>query len=547
MISNVLIKSFCSQNLDASTLTHEFILREISQTLSQRKKLHNQVSKLENELNSLECTSDDNGKSSQNNGQRNDKSPGRHKSRHRSRNQEWPSIPDVGKIEEKNPEILALKILETGRQIEAGRIPLLPQGTELRLENRQTTTPESHPLSRAGIEIKPEPRVQVKQEQSRMLVVSPRFPPTSGHGSHLVSKENVQHFDPKMHPSNIPRIQPEKAPKSFSMVRAQEPPRVADIESRLKLIITNVLNEDKLTGHSKPQHPLPPTTVVPPSYASPGCRAESKQVRDFRREARDSRAGQPDYTQVSPAKLALRRHLSQEKLAMESHPGIISKQQTYARNVGDLISGEIERSLEMTSHSPHNSAVDMTCKSVSPRSNSRISRIVEESFGKHPSIPEVSDGRQRASPALRVVYSPISRPNSTDSLPPAPHTPQAMEGLMYPRVKSPRMVSQEEKPRMPPPVPSPGHDVRENQSSSAYCTKRPSLPSTPPRPRETHPPDPNSSRTLARPCRTRTDVSDVPALGEGPPPMDGMVEGLAASLHARFSYRTQLHPQVSLT
>ena len=34
----------------------------------------------------------------------------------------------MGKIEEKNPELLAMKILETGRQIEAGRIPVLPPG-----------------------------------------------------------------------------------------------------------------------------------------------------------------------------------------------------------------------------------------------------------------------------------------------------------------------------------------------------------------------------------------------------------------------------------
>ena len=46
----------------------------------------------------------------------------------RHRTQEWPSVPDVGKIEEKNPELLAMKILETGRQIEAGRIPVLPAG-----------------------------------------------------------------------------------------------------------------------------------------------------------------------------------------------------------------------------------------------------------------------------------------------------------------------------------------------------------------------------------------------------------------------------------
>lgn len=35
------------------------------------------------------------------------------------RSQEWPDIPDVAKIEESNPEVLAQKILETGRKIEA--------------------------------------------------------------------------------------------------------------------------------------------------------------------------------------------------------------------------------------------------------------------------------------------------------------------------------------------------------------------------------------------------------------------------------------------
>lgn len=214
--------------MDASQITQDFILREISQTLSQRKKLHVQVSRLENELTSLEksytdpvvctpavgttsttssvtkvvsnvlgrVTSDrvaphslppsDRGStaaaiaervsaitghdrvlgiaggergsneriSSMAGGERvatiaggstvvlttappsaAEKSPGSHsaavaasKSRHRSRNQEWPAVPDVGKIEEKNPELLAMKILETGRQIEAGRIPVLPPG-----------------------------------------------------------------------------------------------------------------------------------------------------------------------------------------------------------------------------------------------------------------------------------------------------------------------------------------------------------------------------------------------------------------------------------
>lgn len=48
--------------------------------------------------------------------------PQRKSREHRSRSQDWPDVPDVGKIEENNPEILAQKILEKGRQIEAGKI-----------------------------------------------------------------------------------------------------------------------------------------------------------------------------------------------------------------------------------------------------------------------------------------------------------------------------------------------------------------------------------------------------------------------------------------
>lgn len=201
-----------TQTIDASQISQDFILREISQTLSQRKKLHVQVSKLETELTCLEdpprdpcypgsssatttpaaaaisSSSGCSGKvlpnavlsrqvatlerldskvipsgvvtaatvtvlsppmtdvsrhNTSSSSSCSDKSPGRHhtpssaassaaananKSRHRSRNQEWPAVPDVGKIEEKNPELLAMKILETGRQIEAGRIPVLPPG-----------------------------------------------------------------------------------------------------------------------------------------------------------------------------------------------------------------------------------------------------------------------------------------------------------------------------------------------------------------------------------------------------------------------------------
>lgn len=58
---------------------------------------------------------------------------------------------------------------------------------------------------------------------------------------------------------------------------------------------------------------------------------------------------------MSPAKLALRRHLSQERLAA---PG--------ARTIGDLVNGEIERTLEISNQSIINAAVHMSARYHEP-------------------------------------------------------------------------------------------------------------------------------------------------------------------------------------
>jgi len=84
-------------------------------------------------------------------------------------------------------------------------------------------------------------------------------------------------------------------------------------------------------------------------------------------------------TQVSPAKLALRHHLSQERLT--PHPSEERSNLLATRNVGELITSEIVRALESV-----------------------------------PSCRDVKD------PAPRDMYSPISRPGSADNL----------EGLAYP-------------------------------------------------------------------------------------------------------------------
>lgn len=63
----------------------------------------------------------------------------------------------------------------------------------------------------------------------------------------------------------------------------------------------------------------------------------------------------PDYTQVSPAKMALRRHLSQEKISQQFGPPTMS-----SKTIGDLVNGEIERTLEISHQSIINAAVDMS-------------------------------------------------------------------------------------------------------------------------------------------------------------------------------------------
>lgn len=169
-----------------------------------------QVSKLEHELNVLERTSSEKqvaaiaqqqrdmvgSKHSQNlhHQQQGGKNGTTRKSREgRSRSQEWPDVPDIGKIQENNPEILAQKILETGRQIEAGRIP-----------HRQSTNGNN--------------------SRTRLPQASLSFSSASSANSSTQS--------------------PQTANKDVSN-RTQEPPRVANFEDRLKSIITSVLNEDQ--------------------------------------------------------------------------------------------------------------------------------------------------------------------------------------------------------------------------------------------------------------------------------------------------------------
>lgn len=108
-------------------IAHDCILKEISATLAHRKRLHAQVGHLQSEIMQMERASEQQKVVATTVPVATVKphtvnSKPRKSREHRSRSQEWPDVPDVGKIEEQNPEILAQKILETGRQIEAGKL-----------------------------------------------------------------------------------------------------------------------------------------------------------------------------------------------------------------------------------------------------------------------------------------------------------------------------------------------------------------------------------------------------------------------------------------
>ncbi|XP_070150857.1 histone-lysine N-methyltransferase, H3 lysine-79 specific isoform X1 [Polyergus mexicanus] len=439
------------------SLTQDYILKEISATLSQRKRLHSQVSKLEHELNVLERTSNEKqvaaiaqqqrdmmgSKHSQNlhHQQQGNKNGTTRKNREgRSRSQEWPDVPDIGKIQENNPEILAQKILETGRQIEAGRIP-----------HRQSTNGNNNSRTRL-------PQASLSFSNASSANSSTQLPQT-------VNKDV----------SN----------------RTQEPPRVANFEDRLKSIITSVLNEDQQNRTKQQQMQLQ-------------VQLQSQSESDRKRVPLPQSVSTPDYTQVSPAKLALRRHLSQERISSShstsSDRSTVDSRQSSGHDnrlvtggsgllvstVGELMNGEIERTLEISNQSIINATVDMSTIIRPETIYSPISR------------PASAEGDAGLSTLAHVAsYVPTSSGASTST-----PTASSRSSVLFTPVTQPQRYT---------PVQLPRADIKPYHES--YFSDNPTQSLT-----QSHsaPPPLHSS-------------SQATSNGELLP-----VEGLAASLHARI-------------
>lgn len=432
--------------------SQELVLREISSTLAQRKKLHNQVSRLEIELNSLEKIEERKQAQMSLKTQPQSIKSTRKSRDYRIRTQDWPDVPDIGKIEEQNPEILAQKILETGRKIEASKMIVNTKvGNDDMKERNNMHKNYSHqnrPQKGSNNSTMPAPMPISKQRCPKQQLVP-------------------NNYNPNRHTS--------------------EPPRVVNFEDRLKSIITSVLNEDEqyrskqsnkypvFNNNEQPKvqnnnnkQPYPTEMYQNPhlidekqkelilDYKQTDMYTEhivqrqemdSKHHRltnsvEYRKEMYDQTlvpsnkklsVEQPDYTQVSPAKLALRRHLSQEKLAAQQsiqyqHPdaGLVA-----TRTIGDLMSGEIERTLEISNQSIINAAVDMSdihgTTTVTPRS------VVNQNLPPRPERVNIKLMPVDNKEPERQLYSPISRPSSTEG---------NLEGLAYlHHTKTPNVIT----------------------------------------------------------------------------------------------------------
>jgi [histone H3]-lysine79 N-trimethyltransferase len=233
----------------ASKDSHDLVLKEIENTFIHRKNLKHKITTLEAELAMIEKANEDKKESpavnqdllpvskSLNNqqgifisaniyksasGPSQPSSKGSRKNREpRSKTHDWPEIPEIGKIDEKNPEILAQKILETGRQIEAGKLL-------------------------AGFQVKPQPTKQeMAPSQKKSNLSNVHIPQTNVNS--LMKNETLQMISQKalktvnMSPvGGHPQV-PKTGGGSLPTKRVGESHKVVNFEDRLKSIITSAL------------------------------------------------------------------------------------------------------------------------------------------------------------------------------------------------------------------------------------------------------------------------------------------------------------------
>lgn len=112
---------------DQEINTQRLLMTELMANRKRKHTLSSTIETVKNEIDTLEKQSTSNKYNVLTNQMCNNK-------KSRGRSQDWPDVPDIARIDEKNPEILAQKILETGRQIEARKI--IENGRQVELTTR---------------------------------------------------------------------------------------------------------------------------------------------------------------------------------------------------------------------------------------------------------------------------------------------------------------------------------------------------------------------------------------------------------------------------
>lgn len=252
---------------------------------------------------------------------------------------------------------------------------------------------------------------EVSQHPSPNNVMYHQYPGVSGHPGSMDPHHIVSHRDGKVE---------FKAPENY----------------RERQYIPNpgpILLEHQASSSSQPVRiNIPPQQEVP-EYISgrssdPNSRVSYVTVTNQQSHSRpSSSSSQPDYTQVSPAKMALRRHLSQEKLVQQLPPGV---QLSTSKTIGDLVNGEIERTLEISNQSIINAAVNMSTMLVAGGVNpANPNHTVINTNIQRPERVSVRMLEEGGTFTIQQpAYSPISRPNSRE-LDKSPVNPHAQSNL----------------------------------------------------------------------------------------------------------------------
>lgn len=199
-------------------------------------------------------------------------SRGRKSRESRTRSQEWPDVPDMEKIKEDNPDLLAKKILDAGRQLEKNREnPRHPKHSEeeVRLDPKIKAPPKIHMNELPSINF---------NDRMQSIILS----------------------ELKVNPGEQ---QKQQQPPPHQSLPRQSLPSTSHYPAPSK-------------AHQYPVPQVPLGHQVNHGYPQAAPVADLK-ARESRRPSSDYR--NPDYTQLSPAKVALRRHLSQERLSQQ-HP-----------------------------------------------------------------------------------------------------------------------------------------------------------------------------------------------------------------------------------